>query len=929
MFLEDLVVRLSSHSSRVILAALVFAGVSVIAPAAQGQEERTYLHKNWQIQSSCDVKAGGEQISTVGFDAAGWHKSNIPATVVGALVTDKTYPDPNHGMNLKSFPGMDYSNKSLFANQDMPEDSPFQCSWWYRTEFHAGVYKDPEENVWIDFLGINYRANIWINGRRIADANDVAGTYRAFEFNVTKFLRPGKANALALEIFAPGKNDLGITWVDWNPTPPDKNMGIWKEVFLTSSGPVAVRNPFVSSKLDTQYKSAELTISAEVRDVSKHAVKGVLHAELEGMTFEQAVELAGGESKIVKFSPEQFPKLKLAHPRIWWPYQMGTPNLYTCKLRFEIGGQKTHSLPARPVQVAVSDSATVTFGIREVTSELTDKGYRLFKINGRKVLIRGAAWAPDLLFRGSSAKLDADLAYVRDMHLNTIRLEGRLDRDEFFDKTDKLGILVMPGWTCCDAWERWKNWNGDQNRVAAASLRDQITRLRNHPSVFVFLNGSDNPPPPDVEQVYLGIEKELEWPNPVVSSASEQKTTVTGESGVKMTGPYEYVPPDYWLEDTEAGGAYGYNTETSPGPAIPPRESLERFIPKDHLWPIDEVWNYHAGLERFTNVNIFTDALNRRYGAATSLDDYERKAQAMTYDGERAMFEAYGRNKYTATGVIQWMLDNAWPSLIWHLYDYYLVPAGGYFGAKKACEPVHVQYSYDDHSVFAVNGTYEALKGMKISAKIYNIDAKEKASKSITLDLAADSSTKAFDVAAPDGISTTYFLKLELHDAGGKLVSDNFYWLSTKPDTLDWAGRKDTVYTPQQNFADLTGLDGLLKQNLIVSGWAPTKIGQGESSRITLTIENKGNSVAFMVHPRLIRKKGRSFPSGDSLHAGEDVVPVFWSDNYFSLLPGEKKSVSVTYDIASLAGAEPQIVVDGWNVEVVTPRLMAVPPKSN
>src|SRR5258707_11894247 len=213
----------------------------------------------------------------------------------------------------------------------------------------------------------------------------------------------------------------------------------------------------------------------------------------------------------------------------------------------------------------------------------------------------------------------------------------------------------MPGWTCCDAWEKWKSWNGDQNRVAAASLRDQIPRLRNHPSVFVWLNGSDNPPPADVERMYLDIEKELQWPNPIVSSASEHKAVVSGESGVKMTGPYEYVPPVYWLADTKAGGAYGYNTETSRGPAIPPRRSLEKFIPKEHLWPIDEVWNYHAGGERFTTVNVFTDGLTRRYGPATSLGDYERKAQAMTYDGQRAMFEAYGRNKYTSTGVIQWM----------------------------------------------------------------------------------------------------------------------------------------------------------------------------------------------------------------------------------------------------------------------------------
>jgi len=890
--------RISLSTIFAIAASLAIPGFAIAADS-EGSTNRTYLHKNWQIQSSCEAKATGDQISVAGFDASAWHKADIPATVVGALVTDKTYRDPNYATNLDSFPGMSHSNKQLFANMDMPDDSPFKCSWWYRIEFSSPAAAD--KNVWLNFLGINYRANIWVNGQKIADTNDVAGTYRAYEFNITKYLNPGTKNALALEVFAPDKYDLGITWVDWNPTPPDKNMGIWKEVFLTSSGPVAIRNPFVSSKLDAEYKSAELTISAELRNASKDPVKGVLHAELEGIALQQPVELSAGESKIIQFAPEQFPKLKLTHPKIWWPYQMGTPSLNTAKLRFEIGKQ-------------ISDTASVTFGIREVTSELTDKGHRLFKINGRKVLIRGAAWAPDLLFRWSSAKLDADLAYVRDMHLNTIRLEGRLDRDEFFDKTDKLGILVMPGWTCCDAWERWKQWEGDQNRVAAASLRDQITRLRNHPSVFVFLNGSDNPPPPDVEQMYLGIEKELGWSNPVVSSASEQKTSITGESGVKMTGPYEYVPPVYWFADTQAGGAYGYNTETSPGPAIPPRESLEKFIPEDHLWPMDDVWNYHAGGERFTNVNIFTDGLTKRYGQATSLDDYERKAQAMTYDGERAMFEAYGRNKYTATGVIQWMLNNAWPSLIWHLYDYYLVPAGGYFGTKKACEPLHVQYSYDDNSVNVVNSTYEALKGMKVSARIYNIDAKEKASKNVALDLAADSSTKALEVPTPEGLSTTYFLKLELHNAAGKLISDNLYWLSTKPDTLDWAGRSDTVYTPQKDFGDLTGLNKLPKAKVTITKSMPSN---GPTHSMTVSVANNGDSVAFMVHPRLTRGKD-----------GDDVVPVFWSDNYFSLLPGEKKSVTVQFDSSSLARATPELIVDGWNVEAVKATLVAEPPKS-
>jgi exo-1,4-beta-D-glucosaminidase len=846
---------------------------------------RVYLHKNWQIQSSCVAKATGEQISVAGFDASAWHQSDLPATVVGALVTDKTYPDPYFGTNLKTLPGMNYSNKSFFAIQDMPAGSPFLCSWWFRAEFDVPS-DTAQKNSWLHFLGINYRANVWVNGVKIGDAKDVAGTYRAFEFNVSKNIHAGKASAVALEIFAPQKDDLGITWVDWNPTPADRDMGIWKEVFLTMSGDVSVRHPFVASKLDSEYKTATLTVSADLRNTADHAVKGIFRGDIEGISLEKAVELAAGESKNVRFTPEDFRQLKLEHPRIWWPYQMGVPSLYTAKLSFNSDGQ-------------MSDSASVTFGIREVTSEITDKGYRLFKINGRKLLIRGAAWAPDMFLRWSPERLDADLAYVKDMGLNTIRLEGRLDHDELFDKTDKLGILVMPGWTCCDAWEQWKLWKGDQRKVAASSLTDQVGRLRNHPSVFVWLNGSDGPPPADVEKMYLGIEKDLGWPNPIISSASKEKTTVTGKSGVKMTGPYEYVPPVYWLADTKAGGAYGYNTETSPGPAIPPRASLERFIPKDHLWPIDEVWNYHSGGERFTTVNVFTDGLNRRYGQATSLDDYERKAQAMTYDGERAMFEAYGRNKYTSTGVIQWMLNNGWPSLIWHLYDYYLVPAGGYFGTKKAMEPVHVQYSYDDNSVAVVNSTYEALKGMKVSAKIYNIDAQEKASHDVTLDLSADSSIKAFDLPKVDGLSKTYFLRLQLNDAEGRVVSDNFYWLSTKADTLNWAKRQDTVYTPQAEFGDLTGLNSLPSVKL-------TANSDSRQALMQVHVSNPSNAIAFMVHLRVTRGKD-----------GEDATPIFWQDNYFSLLPGEHRTVTAKLDPAALEGKEPVVVLDGWNVDAV------------
>jgi exo-1,4-beta-D-glucosaminidase len=298
-------------------------------------------------------------------------------------------------------------------------------------------------------------------------------------------------------------------------------------------------------------------------------------------------------------------------------------------------------------------------------------------------------------------------------------------------------------------------------------------------------------------------------------------------------------------------------------------------------------------------VNIFTDGLNRRYGKATSLDDYERKAQAVAYDGQRAMFEAYGRNKYIATGVIQWMLNNAWPSLIWHLYDYYLVPAGGYFGTKKACEPVHVQYSYDDNSVAVVNGTYEQLKGMKVSAKIYNLDAKEKASREATIDLSPDSSSRVFELPTVDGLTKTYFLRLQLRGAEGKPVSDNFYWLSTKLDVLDWAKKKDTVYTPQSEFGDLTGLNGLPQVQLEVQAVNLAEAGRGVTQ---VRVRNPSNTLAFMVHLKITREKG-----------GEEVTPILWEDNYFSLLPGEQREVTARYDVSALEGKGAVLALDGFN----------------
>ncbi len=371
-------------------------------------------------------------------------------------------------------------------------------------------------------------------------------------------------------VWAPTENSLAITFVDWNPAPPDKNMGLWREVYLTTSGPVAVRHAAVLSKVDSPANNAaHLTVTALVKNASDHRVKGTLKGKIENTEFTQPVELAASESKDVVFSPDQYPELNLSNPRLWWPAQMGTPNLYDLNLAFEVDGQ-------------VSDSSHTKFGIREITSEVTeqaqDRFKRLFKVNGKNILIRGGGWTPDMMMRETSLRLADEFRYVRDMGLNTVRLEGKLETEEFFETADREGILVMAGWCCCDFWEHWGSWKDEDFEIAKASLRDQMYRLRSHPSMVMWLNGSDNPPPPDVEDMYLKLEADLRWPNPIVSSATAKQTTLTGGSGVKMSGPYEYVAPSYWANDPHlhsdekscnaggCGGAYGFNSETSMGP---------------------------------------------------------------------------------------------------------------------------------------------------------------------------------------------------------------------------------------------------------------------------------------------------------------------------------------------------------------------------
>jgi len=872
--------------------------IAAAALWAQPESATLVLKNNWAIQSSAYVHENGPVLSSAGFRPHGWYPATVPSTVINALVHNQVYADPYAGMNLRDIAGTTYPIAFNFSNLSMPPESPFRHSWWYRTEFDVpAAWRG--KTVWLKFDAINYRANVWLNGKPIAAASKMAGAWRVFEFDVTRAVEPGRANALAVEVIAPERDELAITFVDWYPQPADKNMGLWRAVRLMATGPVSVRHPQVITKLNLPATdAAQLTVTAELQNASAQPVQGTLKGTIEQVEFSQPVELAANETRVVRFTPAKFAQLKIANPRLWWPAQVGEQNLYGLKLEFETGG-------------TVSAEASIRFGIREITSVIDDQKHRVFKINGKNILIRGGGYAFDMLLNSTPEKQEAELKYVRDMNLNAVRMEGKLEDDHFFDLTDQMGILVFAGWCCCDSWEKWKDWKPENRTVAVESLKDQVRRLRWHASLANWMNGSDNPPPQDVEKAYLAVLKEYEWPNPVESSATAQTTEVTGVTGVKMTGPYEYVPPSYWVLDKTRGGAHGFNSETGPGPAVPPIETLRKMLPEDKLWPINATWNFHCGGGPFRDLHVFTEALTERYGKATGVEDYAMKAQVMAYEGHRAMFEAFGRNKYTSTGVIQWMLNNGWPSMIWHLYDWYLRPGGSYFGAKKANEPLHVQYSYDDGSVVVVNSYYRAFPGLKVAAKVYNLDMTEKFSKEGALDAGPDSASRVFAIPAVEGLSPAYFVHLTLTDSAGKVISRNFYWLSAKPETLEW-DRSTWYFTPTKSFADMTALAVLPKVQLKVSS---TSDVQGEEGRTRVTIENPTNTLAFFVRLKVGRRE--SGPEEEPATV-EEILPVLWEDNYFPLLPGEKREITARYRAADLQKAEPVVEVQGWNVSGTT-----------
>jgi len=836
-----------------------------------------YLREGWSIASTEDIEVTGDIISQQGFDVSKWYKTTVPSTVMAALIANNEYPDLFMGENINKV-----------------DTARFRTSWWYRNEFNVD---DAAKNTELVFEGINYRANIWLNGVRIASADTLFGGFRIFKINISRNVIQGK-NALAVEVFHQKADEPSIGFVDWAPMAPDREMGLWRPVKIITSGKARLDNAFVLSKIDKkEFREADLQVSVEAINNTSGQLKAVVKGAIENISFEKKVTLKPNEKQLVVFNSSEYPQLKVTNPRIWWTHEMGKPELYDLDLEIESGNE-------------VSYSMTTRFGIREVEDYINKLGHRGYMLNGVKLLIKGGGWVDGLFLNDSEEKVKAQMEYAIHANMNTIRLEGFWGNSErFYELADELGLLLMAGWSC--QWE----WNGylskpeddfmsiktpEDIKLLVNYTRDHVLWLRNHPSIFVWVMGSDKLPRPELEKKYDSLLNLIDPSRPVLKACKEQTSVISGKTGIKMRGPYEYVSPNYWYTDTLYGGAFGFNSETGPGPQVPSIEVLKSMIPEDKLWPINDIWNFHCGRNEFQTIERYLDAFNNRYGIQSNPVDFTFKSQASNLEAMRAMFEAFAINRSKTTGIIQWMYNSAWPKLIWQLWDYNLMPNGAFYGARIGARQVNIAYNYGDNSVYITNLKPSALSNLTAEIKVYNLDGTMIEEKKINAQVKSDGSEKIYSLPEGKPYSKVYFLDLKLYDQQGNMVAGNFYWLSRKKDVPDFKNT-EWFYTPLSEYADFTDLNKLPIVKIDVKDSILTKNNEYE---VSVKLSNPNNKIAFLIELNV---------AGDK--SGESVVPILWDDNYVSLTPLETKVVTGRFSSSALKGEKPVFSYKGWNIK--------------
>jgi len=825
-------------------------------PAASGNR-LNLSGGNWKIQRASLAKGSGEEISVPGYDATEWIDATVPGTALMSYRNAGAIPDPNFGMNIM-----------------MISESFFNSDFWYRDDFElpAGF---AGKKYYLNFDGINWKAEVFVNGKA---TGRIDGAFIRGKFDITSLLKTQGRNSIAVLIH---KNDhpgvvkeanalshdknggiLGadnptyhasIGW-DWIPTIRGRNIGIWNDVWLSSTGVVTITDPFVSTIMPLQDTTiADLLIEAGLRNTSGEKVTGTFRGSFGDVNFEKKVTLEAWENLVVRLSKEEVPALHIVNPALWWPKGYGRQNLHKVIMEF-VADDNT-----------VSDRLSFMSGIRQMSFSEDNQILNIY-INGRRFIGRGGNWGfpeSNLSYRGR--EYDAAVAYHADMNFTMIRnWVGQTSDDEFFEACDRHGIMVWQDFCLANPAD---GPDPDNAVMFNDNAADVVKRIRNHPSIALYVGRNEGNPPVVIDTALKGITTRL---HPGLHYISNSASGV-----VSGGGPYGALPVrDYFL-------LYGYNKFHSERgmPNVMNYESLLLTLPDSALWPQNNQWGFHDyTLESAQACANFNMIVEKAFGQPKDAKEFSELAQWINYNGYRGIFE--GRSLYRQ-GMLLWMSHPAWPSMVWQTYDYFLDPTAAYFGCKKANEPIHIQWNPVFDSIEVVNYSAGMQNGLKATAQVINMDGSIAWEKSSDLDCREDHTSACFKLEFPEGVSDVHFIKLLLYK-GQDLISDNFYWRA----------KEDGNYKALKELSKVS-LHSFTSYSEAGNNWI-----------ITTTLRNSSGTPALMIRLKVVTRNN-----------DQRILPVMYSDNYFSLMPGEQKTIITKVNKQDARGKKPRIMISGFNIK--------------
>ena len=847
----------------------------------------------WKMIKAGDATDPGEKISLSNYATTNWMPAIVPGTVLNSLVYNQKYPEPYYGINNK------IESKLI---PDISETGRDFYTYWFRTDFTV-PQSFKGKTVWLQLDGINYRAEVWVNGNLLSTMN---GMFIQDYIDVTDFVKIGGKNGLAIKVYpvdVPGSakpkswgaagefhnggngniglNTTMLMTVGWDFTfmdgIRDRNTGIWKNISLYATGRVALRHPFVKSELrKPDYDQARETVSVEIINpsTSNRVISCKVKGEIvgENITFEKTFRLMRGEEKTATFSPEEFPQLIINSPKLWWPVNKGPQNLYDLKLTVSVDGKDCDSVKTR-------------FGIREIVSDRkTPDKSRVFYVNGKRLFIRGTNWIPEAMLRTSDERTYAELRYSRQSGVNLLRMWGGgiAESDYFFQLCDELGLLVWQ-----EFWMTGDTRHPHDKGLYMSNVESTVKRIRNHPSLAY----------------YVAYNESTE-----VTGTPELLNKLDGTRGFQMQSecegvhdgsPYKQVNPMQHYENTASprgSRVDGFNPEYG-APTLPTVEILREMMDEKDLWPINkEVWDYLDGNGFHLMSTMYTDLVNN-YGKSSSIDEFAQKGQLLGAINSKSIWEVWNYNKLDygdrfCSGLLFWYHNCSMPQVASRMWDWSLEPTASLYHTANSLEPLHAQFDYLKNTVSVVNDYYREFKNYKVIAQVYDINSKKVFEESAVVNLPSDGVVNdALTIRFPENISQVHFIKLILKDENGKDVSSNFYWRSNDK----YEGSKTLTGPAASGFEDLSKL----KQAKVKLTY---KVREDDNNYfVDITLRNTSGQIAFFNQLQFLNSKM------------SPIRPSFYTDNFFSLMPGEKKTVTIETAKGKLKDGA-VLALKGWNI---------------